>query len=184
MRSLWFKAAIILAGVWLIVGGVTWWARNSKPTPASIARYIDEHPMDGKSASERDSVIVAVSGRLNELNYDDRREMRVGRKLDHFYRKLNPDEQGRFLDLTLPEGFKQMMDAFNKMDPVKRKQFVEKALADMKQHEGEEVPKNDDPNVQKIVQQGMKSFYSEANADVKMDLSPLIEQMQKNLQGK
>jgi hypothetical protein len=56
-------------------------------------------------------------------------------------------------------------------------------LADMKKHEGDEVPQNDDPNVQKIVQQGLRSFYSEANADVKMDLSPLLEQMQKNLQG-
>ena len=40
-----------------------------------------------------------------------------------------------------------------------------------------------DAHIAKIVDQGMRSFYSEANAEVKLDLSPLIEQMQRNLQG-
>jgi hypothetical protein len=101
-----------------------------------------------------------------------------------FFRSLTPDEQTRFLDLTLPTGFKQMMDALNKMEPEKRKRFVEKSLAEMRQREGEERPEaGDDPNVGKIVDQGLRSFYSEASADVKMDVAPLIEQMQKNLQG-
>ena len=36
--------------------------------------------------------------------------------------------------------------------------------------------------MQKMVEQGLRSYYSDATADVKMDLAPLIEQMQKNLQ--
>jgi hypothetical protein len=32
--------------------------------------------------------------------------------------------------------------------------------------------------------QGFKTFYSEASAEVKMDVAPLIEQLQRNLQGR
>ena len=183
MRLLWIKAAAILVGIWLIAGGAIWWAHQIKPTPESLMRYIDTHSLDGKSKAERTKIIGKVTDQLNGLGYDERREVRMGKNLDHFFKSLDHDEQGLFLDQTLPAGFKQMMDAFNNMASEKRKQFVEKALTDMKKHEGEEVPKNDDPNVQKIMQQGLHAFYSEANADVKMDLSPLLEQMQKNLQG-
>jgi hypothetical protein len=76
-----------------------------------------------------------------------------------------------------------MMDAFNKMDPEKRKRMVDRALDDMKKRAGEEPQRDaDDPHIGKIVNEGLRSFYSEANAEVKMDLAPLIEQMQSNLQ--
>ena len=108
----------------------------------------------------------------------------MGKRLDGFFRNLRPEEQARFLDLTLPTGFKQMMDALNKMTPEKRQQFVDKALADMKKREGDRPPDAElDGNARKIIDQGFKSFYSDASADVKMDVAPLIEQLQKNLQG-
>ena len=88
-----------------------------------------------------------------------------------------------YLDATLPTGFQQLMDAFNKMDPVKRKQIVNDALARMKEHEGEGPPPGINSNIaQHVVDQGIKSFYRDANADVKLDLAPLIEQMQRNLE--
>jgi hypothetical protein len=34
-----------------------------------------------------------------------------------------------------------------------------------------------------MIDQGLQSFYSDASAVTKMDLAPLIEQIQKNLQG-
>jgi hypothetical protein len=137
----------------------------------------------GKSSKDREREMNAVAEQLNALSYDERREVRMSKKLDEFFRLLSPAEQLRFLDLTLPTGFKQMMEAFNKMEPEKRKRFVEKALADMQKNEGDgNAPPPDDAHVQKIVQEGLRSFYSDASADAKMDLAPLIEQMQKNLQ--
>ncbi len=182
-RSVWFKAVAVLAAVWLAIGGIVWWARSAKATPESIARYIAEHSVAGKAPAEREKIVRKVAAELNELEYEQRREMRMGKRLDGFYRSLNQGEQGLFLDATLPAGFRQMMEAFNKMAPEERKKIVDKALRDMQSHEGEKPPENDDPNVQKIVQQGLRSFYSDASADVKLDLAPLVEQMQKNVQG-
>jgi len=183
MRTLWAKAVVFLAAIWLVAGGVIWWARTTKPTPERLAAYIENHSLDGKSPATRERTIDSVADQLNGLSYDQRRQIRGGRKLDHFFRALTPEEQRRFLDRTLPTGFKQMMEAFNKMTPEQRRKFVEKTLADMKKQEGEERPPDvDDKNVEKIISEGLKSFYSDASAEVKMDFAPLIEQMQKNLQ--
>jgi hypothetical protein len=188
MRPLWIQAALALAAVWLLVGGVSWWARNARPTPDSVAKYLDTHSLEGRSANDRREIIESVANQLNRFTYEERRETRMQRRPDRFFKDLTPEEQAYFLDRTLPQGFKQMMEAFNKMTPEKRKQFVEKAIADMRRGREDggdgRPPDLEDPNVQKMVDTGLKSFYSEASADTKMDLAPLIEEMQQNMQGR
>lgn len=164
-----------------------WWARSRKPTPERLLAYVETHSIEGKSPGERAKVIKKTAEQLNGLSYDERREVRFSRRLDSFFRSLNPDEQTHFIDLTVPQGFKQMMDALNKMDREKRKRFVERTLNDMKKQEdmSDEARQQflDDRNTQKIIDQGLKSFYSEASAETKMDVAPILEQMQHNLQG-
>jgi hypothetical protein len=181
MRPLWFKAALVLAAIWLVAGGAIFWARSVKVTPASITSYLDAHPIAGQSAADRAKLIEKVADQMNALTYEERREVRMGKRLDGFFRALTPEEQSVFLDRTLPTGFKQMMESLNKMEPMKRKQFVERSLRDMREREGED-PKIDQ-NARKMIDQGFKSFYSEASTEVKMDVAPLLEQLQKNLQG-
>lgn len=186
MRLPWIKLISLLLVIWAIVGGVIYLARGAKPTPASVMEYLAGHPAEGLSPGERAQSIEKVAAQLNQLAYEERREVRMSRKLDGFFKTLTPEEQTRFLDLTLPTGFKQMMEALNKMTPEKRKKFVSKALEDMKRREGEERPEDQpemDSNGQKIIDQGFRSFYSEASAETKMDVAPLIEQLQKNIQG-
>ena len=186
MRLPWIKLAGLLLVIWAVVGGVIYFARGSQPTPESIAKYIDTHSLEGRGPRERRKIIESVADQLNRLGYEDRRETRSQRRPDNFFKLLTPEEQGYFLDRTLPTGFTQMMEALNKMTPEKRKQFVNKALADMKKREGEERPEDGeklDANAQRIIDQGFRSFYSDASAEVKMDVAPLIEQLQKNLQG-
>ena len=187
MRTLWFRALLALAAVWLVAGAVMLWARQSQTTPESLGRYLTANTLDGKSPADREKVIRRVADQLNQLPYESRRDVRRGKQLDEYFKGMNPDEQGRFLDATLPMGFKQMMDSLNKMLPEKRRDIVDKALKQMEKDggvEGEEPPGKDDPNIQKIVQQGLRSFYNDASADVKMDFAPLLEQMQKGLQGR
>ena len=164
---------------------VIFFARRAKVTPEAVASYVAAHPVEGKAPAERAKIVEKLAGQMNQLAYEDRRGVRMGQGLDGFFRALTPEEQARFLDLTLPTGFKQMMEALNKMTPEKRQSFVTKALDDMKKREGERPPDEQlDANARKIMDQGFKTFYSEASAEVKMDVAPLIEQLQKNLQGR
>ncbi len=183
MRSHWIKLVVIFVTIWVVVGAVIFFARSQKVTPKSVAKYLDTHPMEGSSPMVRAKVIEKLADQINRLGQEERRGVRMGRGLDGFFRGLTPEEQGRFLDLTLPTGFQQMIEALNKMNPVQRQKFVDKALADMKQREGDR-PKDEqlDANAKKIIEQGFKTFYSSASVDVKMDVAPLIEQIQRNLQ--
>jgi hypothetical protein len=188
MRPIWIKAALLLLAIWLVAGGAMWWSKTNKPTPEALAAYVDSVKIDGKSAAQREKEMEKISKQFNTLTFEQRREVRMTRKLDKFFRQLNPDEQNRFLDLTMPEHFKQMMEALNKMSPNDRKRFVNRALKDLQEQENE-IPEgsrekfDQDKHAQRIVEQGLKSFYSEASAATKLDLAPLIEQFQHNLQG-
>ncbi len=183
MRAHWIKLVVIFAAIWMVVGAVIFFARSQKVTPESVAKYLETHPMEGGSPMVRGKVIEKLADQINRLGQEERRGVRMGRGLDGFFRGLTPEEQGRFLDLTLPTGFQQMIEALNKMNPVQRQKFVNKAMADMREREGDR-PKDEqlDANAKKIMEQGFKTFYSSASIEVKMDVAPLIEQIQRNLQ--
>jgi hypothetical protein len=189
MRPFWLPALLAIAAIWLVGGGIMWWARSSTPTPESISAFIEKNSIEGRAPRDRAKLIEKVAKQLNSLGYEQRREVRLSRRLEGFFRGLTPDEQSRFLDLTLPEGFRQMMDALNKMEREQRQRFVKRALEDLEREEGAEIPPEAreqierDGHFRKIVEQGMKSFYSEASNETKMDVAPLIEQMQRNLQS-
>jgi hypothetical protein len=185
MRPLWIKAVIALVAVWLVAGGAIFLARSAKVTPESLTQHIESVRLEGRAASTREKEIDKVADQLNRLTYEERREVRMSRKIDGFFKTLTPEEQARFLDRTLPTGFKQMMEALNKMERPKRLQFVNRTLKEMRERDGEERERapEEEAAARKIIDQGFKSFYSEANAETKLDVAPLIEEMQKNLQG-
>lgn len=186
MSSIWTKSLLALAAVWLIAGSAIWYVHSGKPTPEKLMTYVEKHPLEGRPPEERTERIEDVAEQLNGLDYEERQNLRAEGKLDDFFKALTPAEQAAFLDRTLPEGFKQMMESLNTMEPRKRKRLVERALKDMRDQEGGGIPtaatQQLDANGQKIISQGLKSFYSEAAPETKLDLSPLIEQMQRNLQ--
>jgi hypothetical protein len=98
-------------------------------------------------------------------------------------------ERDRYLDLTLPKGLHQMMEAFNEMKPAERKRLVNRALADLERLRAEAIDEEietglSDSQFQRMVDEGMKSFYSEASASVKIDLQPVIEQVQAIMQAR
>lgn len=180
------RAVLALGVIWIIASGVIYFARSTKPTSASVETAFASAELAGKTDDQRSRVIEKIAAQLNRLPYDERRELRRSGVSEDFFRSLTPEEQLRFLDATLPTGFKQMMEAFNKMDREKRKELVDRALREMQRQDSEESTAPpaalDDQNVQRIVDQGLRSFYNDSNAEVKADLAPLIEQLQHSLQ--
>jgi hypothetical protein len=174
----------ILIGVWALAAGVIWLVRAERPTPAKIEAYLAANPLEAREPAERAEVIAAMASKVNRLEFEARRELqRTGRARD-FFEAMTDEEQSHYLDLTLPEGFKQVMVALNKMKPEKRQELVERALENIEKGgppEDADRPPVDDAMMQKIVVQGMTAFYEDANAEVKMDFAPVIEQIQQSL---
>lgn len=171
-----------MLGLWVVAGGVIWWTRAARPTPQKLAAYIEEHPMAGLEGQRREEVILRVADNLNKLDFDQRRELRAEGALRTFFESLSPDERSRFLDLTLPEGFRQMMLALNKMDPERRRKLVTRALDDLRSASPELADRVNEEEVRKIMAEGVGAFYEQASAEVKMDFAPVLEELQRNVQ--
>jgi len=182
MRPNWIKVIAVLAGLWLVVWGTTVLVRRSRPTPDRIVAYAGANTLQGKSDAERAKIIEEVASQVNRLEYEQRRELNQQRKLEPFWNSLAERERSRYLELVLPTGFKQMMENFNKMDPRKRKRVVQKAVEDLQLQDDDGPPRGmDDRQMRKIVDQGLKSFYSDATIEAKMDALPFIEALEQTV---
>jgi len=182
--KIWLKAGGLIAAVWLLAAVVIHFARSSQPTAASVTAFVHSTDLASLQGDARARAIQRMEDMVNRISFEERQQLDRERISRNFFDQLTPDEQGAYLDATLPTGFKQLMESFNKMDPVKRKQIVNQALERMKEHEGEGPPPGAAQSnlAQHVIDQGLKSFYQDANADVKLDLAPLVEQMQRNLE--
>ena len=182
MRPNWIKIAVVLAILWGVVGGATWLVRKNRSTPEGIAGYVGANPLDGKPDADRAKIIEHIAGQVNRLDYDQRRDLDKERRLMPFWTAMNAGEKSHYLDLVLPTGFKQMMENFNKMEPGKRKRMVQKAVDDLRSHGGDHEGRDmNDPQFKKIVDQGLKSFYSDATIDAKMDALPFLEALEQTV---
>lgn len=178
---------IAMAGVWALALGGILFAQSRAVTPEKVIRYIQENPLEGKSPEQRREIVQELANKVVRMDFEQRREMRNDRELWRAFDRMTDEERRIYLDATLPSGMKQMMKAFNEMTREKRQQVVEDALNRMKRDAHkvgrEEMQKRlRDENTQRIIDEGMKAFVTEANAATKIDLQPLLEQIQRMLQ--
>ena len=173
---------MVLAALWLAVGGMVMWVHGKKPTPERVAAYVKANPIEGRSSSERMKIIEAVASQVNRVEFEQRREMDRQRKLESFWAGLTPAERMHYIDLVMPKGFKQMMENFNKMEPAKRKKLVQHAVEELRSHSDEQPPRDvTEEQMRKIVNQGLKAFYSDATIEAKMDALPFLEQLEQTI---
>lgn len=182
MRSIWI-GALALAVIWLVAGAVIFFARAAQPTPEKIQAFIAANPLDGQDATARGKVIERTALQLNRLTFEQRRELHKTRAVPQFFEHLTDGERSHFLDLTLPEGFLQVMTALNKMTAEKRQRLVQRVLDDIRQNDPQAAERLNGPEVQKVMAHGFSSFYRDADANVKLEFAPVIEELQRATQS-
>jgi len=110
---------------------------------------------------------------------------------------MSDAEKVQFIEARLPSGVKQMLPSFEELPEAKRKQAIERAMTQMKkardaaEQDGfvaENDPDRDmerlSPQVQqRVVQIGLKSYYSQSSAQTKAELAPLLEEMQQLMES-
>ena len=181
------KIFLILAVIWVAAGSVIFWARSNKPSPEKLAAYLNSDAVSGLSNTDearRAEVIDRVAAQLNRLDFEQRRTLRADPALRQFFESLTQSERTAFLEKTLPEGFRQMINALNRMEPERRKKIVQRALDDVRRmDEGSASERGiSDEDAQRFLTQGAGTFYEEASAEVKLEFAPVIEELQRNLQ--
>lgn len=187
------KALIAVAAVWGLVFGTLQLAGFYKVTPEKVEQYAREHPLDDSMSDEaRLKIVEGLANRVNQLDDEQRKRSRENRKedgeMEAFFKGFRKDEWARFVELTAGPHFDAAMRNFNKMEPAERKEMVAEILKNMKEgdrlspRESEELEAGGVELFEKIADEGVRSYYSEASAATKIDLAPVLEQMQKTMQ--
>ncbi len=186
-----------LVAIWGAVAGIMRLTEKHTTTPekvldamATVPWVVDENA--DLSEAERKEHIDRVIIQVNLLNFEQRRQMReadgdqdTGRM---FMESLTDDEKGYFMKETVEQHFKSVMKAFNQMSREERQRVVDQARKDMQRNrvEGqnmERLQERDEKVFQQVVEKGLGAYYEDASAETKMDLAPLMEEMQQRING-
>ena len=179
--------------IWAGVAAVLRVTEKHTSTPEKVNALMATAPwLEGPPATDeaRKKYLADIIANVNRLDFDQRRSMREdGRDVSQrFFDSLTKEERARFLEETVEQHFKSVMKAFNQMPREERQKLVKQAMTDMNrnQPDGRNMDrlKQDDEKVyEKVVEKGLGAYYEDASAETKMDLAPLMEQMQQRLRG-
>lgn len=181
----WLAAVIGISALWAGFAGFSFLTTTWETTPETVIAQIAAEPLS--TAADREANLRALAESVNRLPGAARMDSQLGEALRGHFAEMTPKEQSLYLDLTLPRGFEELMLAFNAMEGPERRRIVSEATARM----DEEIAKSggrppeglNEGQLQRVVDQGMKSFLSDASAETKMDLQPLVHRMQGVMQG-
>ncbi|MEM6551529.1 MAG: hypothetical protein AAF750_05315 [Planctomycetota bacterium] len=182
-RRTWLITVASIAAAWALLAGALFALNRAEPTPADVTAFLKNTPWNTLSAEQRREALDDLADRVNRLPPDARFDPTLGDALRDRFALLTPDEQQRYLDQTLPRGFEQMMQAINAMPRDERQRLVDRALQDMESEFDRDPEQAPDPAIlQQFINQGMRSYLKDASAETKLDLQPLIQQIQSELQ--
>ena len=182
------RGLVVLVILWAAVFGVVKLAGSMKPTASKVNRYLNDFSLaEVTDPEERLKKIGEVAQLLNQLEASELNKLREGTEVDprrELFEQLSPEEQLYFFEKRVGRAFEQVMQSFNEMERDERKRIVERALRqmqsdDIRRPRSERLEEGDPELVDKMAEAGFKAYYSEASAETKIDLAPLMEEMQR-----
>jgi hypothetical protein len=193
------KAVLVIALVWAAVWGVSKFVGGMRVTPEKALTFIAENDLSKiEDPDQRKQVLGDLAEMLNamepaevqefqeEMFADDDNPEERGRQL---FEGLSQEEQWYFMEKRIGRAFDQMMQAFNDMDREERKKIVQRTVRQMRSDENgsgralDRLEGQDREFVEKVTTEGFRAYYEEASAETKLDLAPVLEEMQRNLGG-
>lgn len=187
---------LVLAVLWLLAGGGYWYARNSRMTAAKVHQYLEAVDLRQLKGEARAKAIRELVRRLNALSWEERREARLGADWDKWLAAMTEEEQAGFIEATLPTGFKQVLNAFEELPEAQRRRTIDDAVKRLRQAQQEFASADASPDWgpegppvlseevrQRAVKSGLKTFYSESSAQMKAELAPVLEEMQRMMES-
>ena len=182
------KGGICLIVIWAVIGLSIKLVRSAKPTAEKVTNYLTENDLSKISdEAQRREVIGRTAQMLNAMDSDEL-EILSGREEGDprrmLFGELSGEEQLYFLERRIGRAFEQIMESFNEMDRDERKKIVERSMKRIRERgDGSDGPFNEEnpEAVEQITDAGLKAYYSTANAETKIDLAPLLEEMQRSI---
>jgi hypothetical protein len=196
---------VALVAVWLVAVGGYFIAQARRVTAEKVRAYLRNTDLARLTGDARAKALRDLVVKLNALPYEERRMARLDREWQRWFVAMNDQEKSEFIEETMPTGFKQMLGAFEQLPPERRKKTVDDALRRLKEareqvDSGEVRPGDWGTNAppdwgtnappviteelrQKVITTGLKSFYSQSSAQTKAEVAPLLEELQRMMEG-
>lgn len=178
------------AALWLAAFGVIQMLRSARVTADKVVSLIETRTLDSMTGPERERFLLELAENMNRMEFEERQKLRMNRSLENLIKTMTEEERLRLFEATLPQGMNELMAALNKMTPEQRKRWVQRGQQELQEVSdrmaaGGKPPggRVSDEVAQRITQQGFQSYLENASSETKMDLAPLMEQIQLNLQG-
>ena len=180
------KTAAGVVILWVVALVAIHFLHLLQPTSTSIGLWAQRQQLGSLTAEERASRVDSLADQMNQLSFAERQKLFRNTGFQSLTQQMTAEEKLSLMDKTLSRGMAQLMDAFNRMKPEERRRIVTQALENMKQRDEDGQaprPALSNPAMQKVIQTGFTSYLQNASAETKLDLAPLVEQMQIDMQG-
>jgi hypothetical protein len=189
-------AGAALAIAWLVAMAVFAYARHSKVTVEKVQAYLHDVDLSKLQGEARARAINELARKINALPVEERREARADRYWEAWFKEMEEEERLAFLDATLPSGFKQMIESFEKLPEDQRRRAVTDAVRRLRESSperpfgpgggkgGTNAPPPLNPEMaQRVIQHGLSAFYSQSSAQTKAEVAPFLEELQRAMES-
>src|SRR6185312_14707134 len=109
----WAISAIV--GIWLVAWAGQWYLDSIKVTAAKVRAYMASVDFSKLTGEARARAIRELEDKLNALSYEERQQLRAEHLVGDWFAQMTEEEKAKFIDATMPTGFKQMIGAFEKL---------------------------------------------------------------------
>ncbi len=190
-----FAALAALVLIWVAAMAGYQIAQHAKVTPEKVRAYTASLDFSQLSAAERAAAIQKLAAMLNSLTYDERQSLRLDHTAYKWFEQMTEEEKGKFLEATMPTGFKQMITAFETLPPDKRKRAIDMSVKQLKDQREKmattgQLPPPGTNNIilsqdlqDKVTKIGLQMFYSQSSAQTKAELAPFLEELQRTMES-
>lgn len=192
-RRIWLTVAILLAIIWSIVAVVMNQTDHLVSWPDKVIALVEEAPwLQGTEGTHesRQQYLDRVITNFNRLDSPQRRSLREDGQetLDKFYASLSEEEQKEYVNRTVEPYFDGISRALKLMPEEDRKRLVGRMRNEMKSlrgasKEGDRLSDQDREFMEMMIAEDPILFLREAPTKVKMELGPVLEEMQSRVQG-
>lgn len=179
----WIVALGFVIGIWGLAFAAVLGLRGLDVSAERIADEVRGASLQELTEAERERYLERLAGRINRLDLDERTRLRRTGVLEELFEEMTEPEKTVFLEATLPQGMRQMMESLNAMPPEERQRLVDRALRNIRRASPDEISRDlEDVHGRLIVEEGLKAYFDVASAETKLEVAPLIEHLQQRLQ--
>ncbi len=192
-QRIWLTAAVLLAIVWSIVAVVMHETDDLVSWPGKVLALVEEAPwLKGGTLGDeqRRQYLAQVIANYLRLDANQRRSLREDDQavLDKFFASLSDAEKKEYVDRTIEPLFEVIDKALKVMPEEERKRIVGRFKGDVKgisgnDKQGSPAAQKDREFMESMMAEDPMMFLREAPLKTKLQLAPLLEDMQSRVQG-